>query len=72
MTEKAKQQYVPGNIFAWIYAGLGENDRAIEWLERAYQAHVANLPYIKVHSRWNPLRDDPRFQDLLRSMNLEP
>ena len=55
-----------------IYAGLGENDRAIEWLERAYQAHVANLPYIKVHSRWNPLRDDPRFQDLLRSMNLEP
>jgi len=30
------------------------------------------LAYIKVHSRWNPLRDDPRFQDLLRSMNLEP
>jgi len=72
MTEKAKQQYVPENIFAWIYAGLGETDRAIEWLERAYQARVANLTYIKVHSRYDPLRDDPRFQDLLRRMNLAP
>ena len=72
MTEKAKQQYVPENIFAWIYAGLGETDRAIEWLERAYQARVANLPYIKVHSRYDPIRDDPRFQDLLRRINLEP
>jgi len=72
MTEKAKQQYVPENIFAWIYAGLGETDRAMEWLERAYKARVANLPYIKVHSRYDPLRDDPRFHDLLRRMNLEP
>ena len=72
ITEKTKQQYVPENIFAWIYVGLGENDRAIEWLERAYQAHVANLPYIRVHARWDPLRDDPRFHDLLRRMNLEP
>ncbi|MDA2934670.1 hypothetical protein MYX82_10060 [Acidobacteria bacterium AH-259-D05] len=72
MTEKAKQKYVPETIFAWIYAGLDETDRAFEWLERAYQARVANLPYIKVHSRWDPLRDDPRFQDLLQRMNLEP
>ena len=71
-TERAKQEYVPENTFAWIYAGLGETDQAFEWLERAYQARVADLPYIKNHSRWDPLRDDPRFQDLLRRMNLEP
>ena len=71
-TERAKQEYVPENTFAWIYAGLGETDQAFEWLERAYQARVADLPYIKNHSRWDPIRDDPRFQDLLRRMNLEP
>ncbi len=71
-TERAKQEYVPENTFAWIYAGLGETDQAFEWLERAYQARVADLPYIKNHSRWDPLRDDPRFADLLRRMNLEP
>ena len=71
-TERAKQEYVPENTFAWIYAGLGETDQAFEWLERAYQARVADLPYIKNHSRWDPIRDDPSFQDLLRRMNLEP
>ena len=71
-TEKAKQQYVSEEIFAWIYAGLGETDQAIEWLERAYQARVADLPYIKNHSRWDSLRSDPRFQDLLLRMNLGP
>jgi len=71
-TEKAKQQYVPEDTFAEIYAGLGETDRAIEWLERAYQARVADLAHIKVQSRWDSLRDDPRFQDLLLRMNLMP
>jgi hypothetical protein len=56
--------------FVHIYAGLGESDQAFEWLERAYQARDPKLPFLKVHPRWDSLRADPRFDDLLRRMGL--
>ncbi len=49
----------------------GAQDEAFDWLERGYQAQVPLLP-LKVNHMWDPLHDDPRFQDLLRRMNLEP
>jgi tetratricopeptide (TPR) repeat protein len=52
----------------YIYAG--DYDRAIEWLEKAYEVHHPTLPYISVNPLWDPLRSNPRFQDLLRRMNL--
>ncbi len=57
---------------ALIYAYLGEKDQVFEQLEKAYQEHEAGLPGIGSHPAYDPLRDDPRFQDLLRRMNLEP
>jgi len=70
-TEMAKQQYVPLRTFAYIYAHLGDKDRAFEQLEKAFEQND-DVSDIKVNPRWDPLRDDPRFQDLLRRMNLEP
>ncbi len=54
-----------------LYTRAGENDKALEWLEKAYEAHDPNMPYISVDPIFDRLRDDPRFQDLLQQMNLQ-
>ena len=55
---------------ARFYQFAGENDRALELLERGYKVHDPNLPYMSAISESDPLRRDPRFQDLLRRMKL--
>ena len=52
----------------YIYAG--DHDRAMDWLERAFEVHTSALVSIGSLPIWDPLRSDPRFQDLLRRMNL--
>jgi len=71
-TERAKQEYVPRTDFAAIYAYLGDKDQAMRWLEEAYEEHEFRMAALNVAPEWDPLRDDPRFQDLLLRMNLEP
>jgi len=71
-TEKAKEEYVSSNRFAGLHAQLGEKDQAFEWLEKAYQERAGGLVFLKVDPRYDFIRSDPRFQDLLRRMNLEP
>ncbi len=68
--EKWKGQYdrYPAYI-AMYYAQLGEKDQAFAWLEKAYERHDAPMFRLKVEPGWDPLRDDPRFQNLLRRMN---
>jgi TolB-like protein len=51
------------------YIDAGEYDLAIDWLEKAYEEHDPNLPYLGL-PYYDPLRSDSRFQDLLRKMNL--
>lgn len=63
--------FSPEDVAA-IYAFLGENDQAFKWLEKAYQDRASRLFCIKVDARFDSLRSDPRFQALLRKMNLEP
>jgi TolB-like protein len=70
--ERAKEQYVEPYEFAQIHAQLGEKDQAFEWLEKAYEARSGRLTFLGVSPKFDPLRDDPRFHDLLRRMNLEP
>jgi serine/threonine-protein kinase len=55
---------------ALLYLRLGEYERALDWLERAYEVHNLSLPSISNRNPFNPLRDHPRFQALLRRMNL--
>jgi TolB-like protein/Tfp pilus assembly protein PilF len=68
----SNQRYVPSYDVALVYAGLGDEDQAIGWLNRAYEEHSRGLCWIKVEPRLDPLRPDPRFQDLLRRVNLQP
>ena len=64
----SKRRYVSAFPVAWIYLGLGNNDRAFEWLEKAYQERASRLVYLKAERAFDPLRSDPRFVDLLRRL----
>ncbi len=59
----------PAFVLAFIYGELGEKDRAFAWLERGYRERDAAYSALNVDPCWDPLRSDPRFQDLLRRMN---
>jgi TolB-like protein/Tfp pilus assembly protein PilF len=52
------------------YVDAGNPDKAVDWLVRAYDEHDPNLLYIASLPFYDPLRSDPRFQDLVRRMNL--
>ena len=72
LKEKSKQAYVSPRSIAAIHGQLGEMDQAFEWLERAYEERDGILVYLNTAPFFDSLRDDPRFQDLLLRMNLEP
>jgi Flp pilus assembly protein TadD len=56
---------------ALVYTGLGEKDRAFQWLEQAYGERSGSVRYLKVEPRLEPLRSDPRFRVLLTKVRLE-
>ena len=62
--------YVPAAAFVNAYLGLGDNEEAFAWLEQGYKEHSNILQWLKVHPYFDPLRDDPRFKDLLLRVGL--
>ena len=65
------QQYVSSYPVARIYMALGEKEEAFRWLETAYAEHSAMMMLVKVDPRFSELHADPRFQDILRRMNVQ-
>lgn len=67
-------EYVPWKAIgaALVYAGLGEKDEAFRSLEKAIELRAPFVIVLKVDPRFDSLREDPRFQNLLRRMNLAP
>ena len=55
---------------AGMYAGLGEKDRAFSWLEKAYEDRAAEQVRISWYPQFNSLRDDPRYKEIRKRMNL--
>jgi TolB-like protein len=62
---------VPPYILATYHAALGEKDKALSVLNKLYENRDRLLPEIKVDPRFDNLRDDPRFSDLLRRIGLQ-
>jgi tetratricopeptide (TPR) repeat protein len=70
LKQLSTQEYVPAPSIALAYAGLGEKDQAFAWLEKGYQEHAFQMQWLGVEPRWDSLRSDPRFADLLRRIGL--
>ncbi len=70
LTKLAKQKYVAPYYFAGIHAGLGEQDRAMEYLEKSYEEHSHWIIYLHIDPSMDGLRSNPRFQKLLQSVGL--
>ena len=66
------QQSGTSVVIARMYAFAGDKDLALRWLEKAYQDGDSTMVYLKVDPSFDVLRDDPRFQTLLRKMNFPP
>ncbi|MEW5978626.1 MAG: tetratricopeptide repeat protein [Acidobacteriota bacterium] len=67
--ELSKRRYVSPVGVAAIYSGLREKDQAFAWLKRAHQERAFDETFLLVDPRWDPLRSDPRWKSVLRSMN---
>jgi serine/threonine-protein kinase len=70
LLELSKQRYVSPASIALIYAALGDKDQAFQWLDKADKAHDALLARLKVDPRFDSLRPDARFPDLLGRVGL--
>ena len=70
LAARAHKTYVNSIDVATLYTIAGENAQALEWLEKGLEERSPHMPYIDAYVELAPLRDDPRFQDLLRKMNL--
>jgi serine/threonine protein kinase/tetratricopeptide (TPR) repeat protein len=70
LRELATHRYVAPYFFAGIHVGLGENDRALEYLEKSYEEHSHWLIYLHMDPSMDGLRDNPSFRDLLRRVGL--
>lgn len=79
-TEQAKQvlknlqnmdgrKYVPAYAIALVYAGLGDNDHAISWLQKAYDDRSTGMAFLRTDPELAGLRSDPRFEELSRRIS---
>ena len=66
--KRSNQEYVPAVHFAQIYAGLGDNEQALAWLDKACNERSVWIPFLKVDLKFDPLRSNPRFQELLKKV----
>jgi len=71
LKRRQQKSYVAAAPFVNAYLGLGDNEQALAWLERAYQEQSNILQLIKVHPYFDPLRGDPRFVDLVHRVGLD-
>jgi Flp pilus assembly protein TadD len=71
LIEKSIEEYVHSIAIARIYIGLGDNDNAISWLEKAYEERSYELTFLNTEPIYDPLRSDPRFIELVKKMNFE-
>lgn len=69
LSEQAQRRYVSPYLMALVAVGLGDKDQALAWLDQAYAAGSINLIYLNVEPIFDSLRSNPRWKELIRSMN---
>jgi len=71
LLDLSRQRYVSPQSIVAVYVGLGDRDKAFEWLEKCYQERANSLTWLNASPADNPIRSDPRFDDLLRRIGLK-
>jgi len=66
----AAKRYIPATYFGMLFAGLGEKEQALTWLEKAYEERADGLTWLNVDPMLDNLRPEPRFQDLVKKIGL--
>jgi DNA-binding winged helix-turn-helix (wHTH) protein/TolB-like protein/Flp pilus assembly protein TadD len=66
---RTEQAYVPSYAIALVYAGLGDNDHAITWLQKAYEDRSTSIAFLKLDPELATLHSDPRFEQLSQRVN---
>lgn len=69
LAKRSKNKYIASYVIAYQYTLAGDINNAMQWLERAYEEHSPNLPYLLVPT-FDILRNDTRFQEIAKKMNL--
>lgn len=69
--DSSKAQYVSPIILARVHMGLGNTERVFEYLRRGFEHHDVLMPWLKCDMRFDSIRGDPRYQELLRGMNMD-
>jgi len=70
LAARTRKTYVPPIDVALLYALAGGNAQALDWLDKGLEERSPHMPYVGAHVEFAPLRNTPRFQDILRRMNL--
>ena len=70
MLQQSKETYVPALFIACIFAALGEMDDAYKWLEKAFEDRDGMLVYLNVEPAFEVLHHDPRYEEVMKRINL--
>lgn len=72
LNERSKKEYVPPTLISYTHFALGELDTGFEYLYRAFSTRDVWLVSLKFYHEFDPIRNDPRYFDLLEKLDLEP
>jgi adenylate cyclase len=70
LREQSPHGYSPAFQIAYVYEGLGRTEDALDWLDKAFEERDGWLVYLNVFPKFESLRSEERFQDMLRRLNL--
>ena len=70
LERRAQTQEVPQQSFAWVYLGLGANQAALDWIDRAHAAHSPIVLWLRCCPPVDPIRSEPRYQQLIARLPL--
>lgn len=68
---REREIYVPPTNIAMVYAALGENEKAFEYLERGFDERDSRIAFLKVERKWKPIREEPEFRAMLKRVRLD-
>ncbi len=72
LQQQTTRHYVIPYEFAWVYASLGDDERAFEWLQKCFEERDPNLAYVRIEPGFDRIHNDPRYASLMRRIALAP